>query len=649
MLSIFRRGITAKIMLGVLFLSLVAIVITGFGTGGSGGLGELGGLGSSTIASVGGDKITTERVRDEATRQLQKMRQQNPDLDMAAFVRRGALEEIVDQLVAMSANTVFGESQGLVASKPMIDREIAGIPAFQNLAGKFDPVAMQRALEQEKMSVEQLRQEIRTRMIERQLILPAAGSAHVPESLAYRYASLLLEQRTGIVGAVPSAAMGPGTPPGDAELAAFYRQNLGRYTIPERRVIRYAAFGPENVAAASQATEAEIAAAYRQSAAAYAPRETRTLSQVVLTDEAAARAFAQKLAGGMAFAQAASEAHYGAADIAVGDKTKEEFARMTSPAVANAAFAAAKGANVGPVKSELGWHVVRVENVKTLPGKTLEAARGELAARIGQQKAQTALADLAARIEDQIDEGANFDEVVKKQGLQVKETPPVTAAGAAPGVAGWAPPPELPPLLESAFAMDPNDKPAVETVTPNQRFAMLAVTRVVPAAPPPLAQIRDRVKDDLLGARASERARAVAQSIISKINGGVAPAQAFAEAGVHLKPPQTISSTRRDMARRGQQIPPPLAMLFSLPRGKARLLAAPANAGWFVVYLAAVVPGDASKEPGLTQAVRGQFAQILGDEYAQQFGASIKAGIKVKRNNVALGKLKSELLAAGGQ
>jgi len=647
MLSFFRRGAMAKVMLGVLFISLVAIVITGFGTSGMGGIGGLSGLGGSTVASVGGENIDTARVKDETNRQLQKMRQQNPGLDMASFLSRGAIEEIVDQLVQVTANTVFGEKNGLAVSRQMIDREIAGIPAFQNLAGQFDPGAMARALQQERMNEDQLREEIRTRMIERQLILPAAGSAHVPQGLAQQYASLLLERRSGFLGAVPSAAMGVGSPPTDAEIQAFYRNGQARYTIPERRVLRYAAFGPENVAAQSQASEAEIAAAYKQNAAAYAPREVRTLSQVVLGDEAAARALAQTIAGGTPFAQAAAAAGYAAKDIAVGDKTRDEFARLTSAAVANAVFAAAKGANVGPVKSELGWHIVRVDDVKTIAGRTLDSVRSELAGQIASQKAQNALADMATRLENEIGDGASFEEVAKKNGLQIKETPPIVANGQAPGVAGWTVPPEVAPLLEGGFAMDPADDAAVETIVPNQRFALLALGRVVPAAAPPLAEIRDRVRADLVATRADERARAVAQSIISKINSGVAPAQAFAEAQSGLRPPQPIAAVRRDIARQGQKVPPPIAMLFTLPKGKARILRAPGQGGWFIVYLADIIAGDASKEPGLAQAVRSQFASILGDEYAQQFSASLRDSVKVKRNAKALQAVKSELLGPG--
>jgi peptidyl-prolyl cis-trans isomerase D len=468
----------------------------------------------------------------------------------------------------------------------------------------------------------------------------------VPNAIANQYASLLLESRSGVVGAVPSAAIGAGAEPGEAELSNFYRTNRARYTIPERRVIRYAVFGAENVAAQSQATEAEVQAAYRSNPA-YSARETRRLSQVVLP-EAQARAFAQKVAGGTDFAAAAAQAGRSAADIALGANSREEYAAKSSPAVAAAVFGASKGATVGPVRGPFGWHVVKVEDVVLSSARPLDSVRSELAAQIQQRKAGNALNDLASRIENAISDGSTFDEIAAVNKLAVKETAPVTATGAAPETPGWQAPAELQPLLEGAFAVDPGEDPAVETIEENKRYAVLAVARAIPATVPPLASIRDRVKADLVVRRASERARAIASAIVARINAGTPPAQAFAQAQVKLPPVQTLTATRRDIAREKAQVPPPLAMLFSLPRGKARLLPAPDGRGWFVVYLDKIVPGDASKQPGIIQAVRRQFEGIIGDEYARQFTAAIRDDLKIERNEDAVRKLKAELAGPGG-
>ncbi|HEY0113364.1 MAG TPA: peptidyl-prolyl cis-trans isomerase [Allosphingosinicella sp.] len=645
MLSIFRRGIVSKLMLVVLAIGLFAIVITGFGTGG-GGLGDVaGGGGGDTIAKVEGEKITATRVQDETQRQLDRMRQQQPELDLATFLRGGALGEVIDQLIDITASVVFGREQGLGVYRQMVDREIAGISAFQNMAGQFDDATFRRVLQQEKLTEQQLREEIETRLIQRQLVLPAAGSAYVPTGLAFQYASLLLESRTAIVGAVPTGAVGMGQEPSEAEIAAFYRSNQPRYTIPERRVLRYAAFGPEQVAAAAKATDAEIQAAYNQNPA-YAAKESRTLSQVILPDQAAAQALARKVAAGTSFAQAAQQAGFAPADTAIGSQTREAFTKVSSSEVAAAAFGAAKGATVGPVRSPLGWHVVRVDDVKSGAATPLASVRAQLAAQIEQRKAQNAVNDLAARIEERLADGASFEDIVRAEKLSVRETPPVTAAGAAPGVAGWQPPAELRPLLEGGFAMEPGDDPAVETIEPNRSYALLAVTRTIPAAAPPLAQLRGQVRADLIARRASERARAIATSIVAKINAGVPAAQAFAQAQVKLPATQTITAVRRDIARQGGQVPPPMAMMFSLPRGKARILPAPNNSGWIVVYLDRVAPGDARKEPALTESVKSQFAQIMGDEYAQQFMAAVRSGLDIERNDEALRKLRTSMMGA---
>ena len=647
MFSFFRRGITAKIMLVILGIGLLAIVVTGFGTDGMGGLGGVAGGGGETLVKVEGEAITATEVTDQINRQLARAREQQPDLDLATFLRSGAYEQILEQLVAQKAMVAFGRQQGLAASKRMIDGEIASVPAFRNLAGQFDQQAFQAALQRERLTEEQLREELAGSLIQRQILLPVAGSARVPEAMALQYASLLLEQRSGTVGLVPAAAMAPGREPTDAEVDFFYRENAARYSIPERRVLRYAMIGPEQVAAAAKPTDAEIAAFYKENQARYGAKETRTLSQVVLPDQAAARAFAAKVAGGTSFEQAAQQAGFGASDIAVGTQNRAEFARLTSDVVANAAFSAAQGATTQPLQSPLGWHVVRVNAINTTPETPLAAARPEIERQLAERKQADALANLVTRIEDALAEGSSFEEVARANGLAIKETPPITGSGVQPGNPEYRPAPELAPLIKSGFEMGPEEDPAVETIVPNQRFAILAPARIVPAAPPPLAQIRDVVKADLVKKRSADRARAVATALVAKINAGVPARQAFAQADVRLPAPQTVSARRLDIARPNQPVPPPLAMMFSLPKGKARMLAAPNGEGWFVVHLENTIPGDASKAPELVQATRSQFQRFLSEEYAEQFTRRVQKGLEVERDARAIARLKQQLLGSG--
>ena len=640
MLQSFRRARSSWFVAGFLGIVMIAFIFTGIDRRSGNVQGD-----AEWVAEAGGETVTAPEFSDMLSRQLARFRQeqQRPDLDMATFIRSGAFDEILGQMIADRAIAAFGREQGLAVSEAMINREIASSPAFQNVAGKFEDMRLRQWLASEKVTESALRRDIATQLMREQLLPPVAAAARAPEGLAREYAAMLLETRSGHVAAVPAAAMGSGPPPSDAEITEFFKRNVARYTIPERRVLRYALFGRADIAAAAQATDAEIQAAYTANAAAYAPKETRTLSQVVLPARAAAESFAAKVAGGTSFAQAASEAGFSASDTAIGQFGREEFARTFPAAVADAAFGAAEGAVTAPVQSPLGWHVIRVDDITTTQGRPIEAVRDELAQQISDRKAIDALLDLVARIEDAVGDGASFEEVARANGLAVQQTAPITARGAAPGVAGYQMPAEVGSLLGTAFDMVEGSDPVVETVAPNQRFALLTVANIAPAAPPPLAEIRAQVQADFIARRAIERARGVANAILAKVDAGMQLGEAAAQAGVPLPPVIPIEARRVDIARPDADAAPPLRAMFGVPAGKARLVPVSEGNGWFVVRTDEVVPGDVSDAPGLVEATRVQLGQVIGMEYGEQFLRAIERQVGVERNAPTIERLRADL------
>ena len=650
MLASVRRTARTWVAALILFLVLLAIVVTGFGTGGVGGLGNLGGGGSPTgdeVARVNGEAVTASEVSDMVNRAFQIARRQQPTLDMATFVSQGGYDQVFVQAIMTRAIRHYAEERGLIVSRLMVDREIANIPAFRNFTGQFDQTAFRAALANENITEAWLRDDIGRTMIQRQLLGPVALGARAPEGVAREYASLLLERRRGTIAVVPAAAMAQGINPTDAELATFYQRNRGAFTIPERRVIKYAVIGPEQVTATAAATEAEIARVYRNSTAAYGPRETRTIQQIVLPTQAAAQSFAQRVRGGTSFLDAARQAGFGAGDVTFADQRRDQFAAATTPQVAEAAFAAAQGAIAGPIRSELGFHVVRVERIIATPARPLEAVRGDIARAIEQRKRADALAALVARIEEQLSDGASVEEAARGAGLAIVTTPPITATGQSAGGPPWQAPAELRPVLPSAFEIEAEDpEPVVEQLGTDGRFVLLGVDRVEPAAPPPLAQIRDQVRARFVQRAALQRARALADAIVARINAGIAPARALAEAQPRVTASQAINMRRLEISRGGQQVPPPLITLFSIPEGRARVLATPDNAGWFIVAHEQRTPGDSASDPPLIATTRTEFTTSASEELAQQFARAVEMRSEIARNPEAIARARR--VAGGG-
>lgn len=660
MLRSFRSKLSSWLMLAFLGLAVLAIVITGFGTGGVGGLPSGGADNSETLVETGGEEIRSEQLEALLRRQLNQARQQNPQATMAMLIAAGGFDRMLEAMVIQRSLWAFGRGQGLVVSDRMIDLAITGIGAFRDFTGQFDRAQMLQQLQQAGITEQQLRQEMALSLMQEQLQMPVGLNARLPDSIVAQYASATLERRRGTVATISTERLSAGIAPTDQEIAAFYGQNRQRYTIPERRVVRYAVLGAEQVAERARASDQEIAAFYRENQARFAGAETRSLQQVVLQDEAAARRLAAQVQGGTAFAQAAAQAGFSAADISLGAQTREQFTNVSAPAVAEAVFGAQQGAVVGPLRSELGWHVVRVEAVTRTAGRTLEAARAEIAAEIGRRKVQEELGNLIARIDERVGNGESFEEIARAERLTVAETPPVTATGAAPG-SDWQAPADLPRLLGSAFQIDPDDpEPAIETLTANERYAFVSVARVVAPAVPPLQEIGAQVRADLIRQRASERARAIAQRIVERINSGVPARQAYAEAGAAVTT-TPLEGQRMDVMQAGPQAPPQLTLLFGTRPGRAASLAAPGGAGWWVVHVEQRTAGQATCPQGQEAAsdapegcrairsVRAELNQGMPIEIADQFARAAQVSVETRRNDEAVARMRQRLQAGSGQ
>jgi peptidyl-prolyl cis-trans isomerase D len=131
-----------------------------------------------------------------------------------------------------------------------------------------------------------------------------------------------------------------------------------------------------------------------------------------------------------------------------------------------------------------------------------------------------------------------------------------------------------------------------------------------------------------------------------KANRGTPLAIAMSGAGVALPAAKPVGARRIDIAKTQQKVPPPLALLFSIPEKHARVLEAEEKQGWYVIWLDKITPGNLATEPGLIQATQTEIARSVGEEYVQQFAAAIKADLGVKKNGSAISALKRSLTGA---
>ncbi len=643
MFAAFRRLSKSALgsILTILFLLMIAasFALADLSNVGSGTLGGS----SGALATIGDEQVTDREMSNAMRRALEQARQQNPEATYATIADQ--FEPMLNSMIEEKALLAFASDHGFILSKRLVDAEIAKLPATRGLDGRFSEQAYAAFLQQQQMTDGELRQLLRTAMTQRLVLAPAVVDARVPLGVARPYASMLLEEREGQFALIPTELFRAGLDPSDGDLQSFYAQNRTRYMVPEQRVLRMAKLGPDLVANVAP-TDAEIAAYYQENRAQYAGSEKRVISQAVVQDKAAADAIASRARGGAAFAAAAAPAGLSAADVSVGPQSQAEFSNLAGEAIARAAFGAAKGAIVGPLRSDLGWHVIKIDDIQGASGRSLAQARDEIAALLAANKKKDALTELVADVEDQIAEGASFAEATAAAKLQVTTTPAINANGQARGEPGYQFPADLAPVLKAGFVRAA-DEPEVVTLEGDAGYVLVGVERIIEAAPAPLAQIRDRVREDWIQRKANERAQAVASGIAKKVAAGASLEKATAEAGVDLPAVRPVKAQRIQISQATEEAAAPLRMLFSLTQGKSRMVADPRGRGFFVVKTDKITPHDASTSPTLIARTQAEFQSAVSDELAMQMITAMKLDQGVERDEKAIAASRQRITGGG--
>ena len=644
MLGFFRRIIHSRFGI-IITMGVLGVIALAFALGDITGM-QSAGVSGATVAKVGGESVSetdlTRRVQDE----LRGAQQRNPSVDMSQLLAAGGVESVLDRMLNGLALQEFGEDQDMVVSRALVGSELRNIPALQGPTGKFDQTIYEQVLARNRLTDAQVQADIARETMVQFLLRPQMGANQVPQSLALPFASLMLERRAGQVALIPASALTAGGAPTDAEIQDWYKRNVSRYSLPERRVARYAIVTPETVKARAIPTDAERAAAFDGDKARWAARETRSVSIVTVLDQKAAAALADKIRAGTSVADAARAAGLEARRLEAQDK--QALTKATSGAIAEALFGAQRGGVIGPVRGPIGFVVGKVDAVAQVAGKSLAEARPTIVEELTQKKTADALASIRDGLEDAIADNANFSELVADQKLTALTTPALTATGGDPEKPAAQPDPALLPILSTAFQSEEGDDPQVVQTAADGSFAIVALDRIVRAAPRPLAAVRDQVAQDFAADRARRAARTAASKALAAINKGTAIDKALADAGARGGKVERVVAARSQVNADPRGPNPVLALMFSMKGGTAKMLESPAGNGWLIVKLEQITPGDAAKMPQVLAATRQDLGRVVGGEYAQQFTEAVKKAMNASRNSDAIARVKASLAGQGG-
>ena len=640
MLKFFRDFFKSKF--GVPFtLAFLVLIGIAFASADVSNNATFGGIaGGDRVAVVGDEQVDNADLRAALQAGLQQAQQTDPTLTMEVFLANGGMDQVLYGLIQRAAIAEFGRQNGFRVSDRLIDSELLQISAFRGPDGSFDQQTYQSVLRNAGLTDGIFRTDLRQGLFVRQILVPATYGSVMPRSMARRYATVLKEKRTGAIASVPSAAYAPTEGPSDAQLQKFYTDNRTNYIRPERRTIRYMTFGEDAVADLPAPTQAQVAARYERDRAQYAASESRTFTQLVVPTQAAANEIAAEARGGASLSAIAQGR--GLATSEVGPVTQAQLRSQSSAAVATAAFTASEGSIVAPARGSLGFYVLRVENVERRAGRSLADVSGEISEQLATEQRRAAFLNLASEVEDEIDGGANMAELAQTLGVEIVTLDPATANGRLYGQEGTVPE-FFGRVLPVVFEVEEGEPQLAEAV-PGETIMVFEVADITPSATAPLSEIRENVIADWRRSEGSRLAKAAADRIIKRVDEGQTLAQAVAAEGKNI--PVQATTLDRPALRQMEQVPPRVALFFSMAEGTTKRLEGANNGGWYVVRLDEIeIPEltDSEEDQQLVDATARQLAGTVEGEYSDQLVAAVEQDVGAERNQTAIDAVAQSL------
>ena len=640
MITFFRNFFSSKFGLA-LTLGFLALIAFAFASSDVANQATFGGVsGGDSVAIVGNEKIGNANFMRSVSSTIDQIREDNPTITMPAFAEGGGFEQVLEQMIDRYAISGYARTIGLRAGENLINSEILQMAGFRGPDGNFSTETFQLALRQMGLNEAMFRKDLEDSVLVRQMLIPSLSGIQMPQKFAIRYAALLRENRTGSIGFIPSTSFAPTGDPLSQELETFYQENRQNYIRPERRSLRFAVFGEENIDTDVTPTNDEILERYNRDIEQYMANEERVFSQLIVPSLEQATDIIQKVRNGELLNSIARQAGFEATQI--GPIDKNSYSNQTSVAVADAVFSARNREVAEPAQSALGWHIVQIENVKRIAERPLNSVRFEINNALLAEKRAFALADLSARVEERLNGGVPLTEVANDLGIVATEISPITADGRLYDDPNSNLPIDLAGAVDTAFQMAEGE-PQLAEVERGKTFMIFEVAEISLSAAAPLDEVIEKVTRDWRLSEGSILAKQASDRILEKLQNNDSLRSVFQSEDTRLPPVDELNLNRQQLLAQGQQIPPALALMFSMAENTAKVLKAPNDAGWFVVQLNNIQTPEVDLADPIVEGARDQLRGTISNEYVQQLTMSIRAAQGVEVNSSAVGAVRRQM------
>jgi peptidyl-prolyl cis-trans isomerase D len=582
---------------------------------------------AAQVAEVDGRGITQAEWDAAHQRNVERLRRQMPNIDVKLLdtpaMRRDTLDGILRERVLLAA----AEHMHLGVSDEQLQRVFSTDPQFAPLRNPDGSVNRELLLAQG-MSSEMFAQSLRQDLSMRQVLQGIGATAVAPKAVVDPSLDALLQRRQVQTQRFDTQAYRAKVNPTDAQIEAFYKANEALFRAPEQARIEYVVLDQQALLKGLSVPEDELQRYYAENAGRYTAAEERRASHILIKADKDMPAAERKQARARADAlleqvrkspqQFAELARKNSQDPGSAERggDLDYFGRgaMVKP-FEDAVFAMKPGEISNIVESDFGFHIIQLTGQRGGQKKSFDAVRPEVEAEVKKQLAQRRYAEAAEQFTNTVyEQSDSLQPVIDKLKLQtqtatVLRTPPPGATGALASAK----------LLEAVFGNDAvrnkRNTDAVE-VGPGQ-LAAARIVEYTPARALPLGEVKDQVREHLVGEQAAALARSEGQALLAQ-----------AKSNTDLKLPDG-GVVGRAAAQQGM----PRELIDAVLGADAGKLPAVVGVdlgaqGYVVARITQLLPRDPAMGP--EQALQGQYAQAVANAEMMAYYDALKTRYKAQ-------------------
>ncbi len=539
MLQRIRDGLQGQKWLAWLILGAIGATFVFWG--GSGSL-DFTGVSNTVAAEVDGEEIPAEdAMRAWSDTQQRFSRQFGTEVPEE---QRAAIQNsILDNLVLRKVLELRLDELNYRVSEDAVFAEWRSIPQFQT-DGKYDPSKVVIALQEINSTEREFFRDTHERIRNNQLQQGIGASYFLTRGEQQRLFNLENEEREIQYLQLPAEKYVGDEPIDEAAIKAYHEKNSDQFMSAEYVALEYAELRLEQLAAQVVPTDADLQKAYEENRAMYVREESRRARHIVIginegEDEAAAlqraEAVVAEARAGKDFAELARK--YST------DATKEQggdigFVTREEGPVSDALFTMKVGDVSAPVKSQYGYHILKLEEIQPTEERPFAEVRAELDSQYRQDKAAELFGERQDQITEMLEKGVtDLDQVAKELGLIRGSVPQFLRGG------GGEPLGSSPDLQAEVFsdATLNQGKIAGPVGLGEDRLVLVKVTSHHKAAVKPLAEVRDEIVALLREERGVAAAKAAADAALKRIEGGEKMDEVAASLGITAEAARFVS------------------------------------------------------------------------------------------------------------